>query len=47
MQHRFVQPVVERTAAILLPAVRNRVDPQRSHDDRKTADMIAVGNLST
>ena len=42
MQRRFAESVVERTPAVLLPAVRDRVDPQRAHDRRETADVIAV-----
>jgi hypothetical protein len=47
MERRFAETVVERTAAILLPAVRDRVDPQRPHDDRESTNMIAVGILRT
>ena len=41
-QRRFAQPVVERAAAVVLPAVRDRVDPQRANDRREPADVIAV-----
>ena len=47
MRRRFAQPVAERPSAILLAAVRDRIDPQRAHDRREPADVIAVGNLRT
>jgi hypothetical protein len=47
MQRRLAQTVVERPTAVLLPAIRDRVDLERAHDRGETANMIAVGNLST
>jgi hypothetical protein len=47
VQRRFAQAVVKRASAILLPAIRDRVDPKRAQDWGETTYMIAVGNLST
>jgi len=43
----FTETVVKRASAVRLTAIRNRVDAKRAHDRRESADMIAVGNLST
>jgi hypothetical protein len=44
MQRRLAQTVVERASAVLLPAVRDRIDAKRAYDRRETADVVAVGN---
>ena len=47
MHRRFAAAVVEGATAILLAAIRDRIDLQRSDDRREPSDVIAVGNLST
>jgi len=47
MQRRFAETVVERASAISLPAIRDRIDVQRTYDWGQTTNMIAVGILGT
>ena len=45
MHRRFTQPVVERTSAVRLAAVGDRVYAQRSQDRREPSDVVAVARL--